>query len=229
MNWDCRRVVCCLGGWILGLLLPGFCLAQNNSPFQIVSPKGVYQPLTMEQGNLIRSMPVQQRQIREHDIFTVRIEELSRFSSEGDSERRKTSTYFARLQNWVRLNGFTKAEPTQQSGQDPTIQGDLRQTRRAEGDIATTERLTINVAVEVVDIRPNGNLIIEGHKEISVNDELWVAKVTGTVRQEDIGIDRVILSENIANLRVERALRGFVNDSYRRGWFDKAFDRISPF
>jgi flagellar L-ring protein precursor FlgH len=229
MKRQSRRASCWVAGCLLGIMIPGICLGQNNSPFQIMSQEGAYQPLTMEQGNLIRSIPVQQRQIREHDIFTVRIEELSRFSSEGDSERRKTSNYFARLQNWVRLNGFTKAEPTQQSGQDPTIQGDLRQTRRAEGDIETTERLTINVAVEVVDIRPNGNLIIEGHKEISVNDELWIAKLTGTVRQEDIGIDRVILSENIANLRVERALKGFVNDSYRRGWFDKAFDRISPF
>ena len=229
MKRQSRRASCWVAAYLLGMMIPSICLGQNNSPFQLVSQDGVYQPLTMEQGNLIRSIPVQQRQIRQHDIFTVRIEELSRFSSEGDTERRKTSTYFARLQNWVRLNGFTKAEPTQQSGLDPTIQGDLRQTRRSEGDIETTERLTINVAVEVVDIRPNGNLIIEGHKEISVNDELWVAKLTGTVRQEDIGIDRVILSENIANLRVERALKGFVNDSYRRGWFDKAFDRFSPF
>ena len=105
----------------------------------------------------------------------------------------------------------------------------MRQTRRSEGDIQTTERLTINVAVEVVDIRPNGNLIIEGNKEISINNEWWVAKITGTVRQEDIGVDRVIQSDNIANLRVERSLKGFVYDSYRRGWFDKVFDRLSPF
>ncbi len=224
-NWIVRLLI--VWGWVAGMSTASW--AQNNSPFSLIVREGGYAPMTMEQANIIRSMPVQQRQIKQHDIFTVRIAELARFSSEGDTERRKTSNYFARLQNWVRLNGLTKAEPTQASGLDPTIQGDLRQTRRSEGDIQTTERLTINVAVEVVDIRPNGNLIIEGNKEISINNEWWVAKITGTVRQEDIGVDRVIQSDNIANLRVERSLKGFVYDSYRRGWFDKVFDRLSPF
>ena len=205
------------------------CQAQNNSPYQSITRDRQSAPLVMEQGSLIRSMPARERPIGKHDIFTVRIEELSRFQSDGESERRKTSNYFATLLSWVRLNGLTKAEPTQQSGENPTIAGNLLQNRRAEGDIETTERLTINLAVEVVDIRPNGNLILEGQKEIRVNNEVWLAKISGVCRQEDIGVDRVILSQNIANLKIDRELKGFVRDSYRRGWFDRAFDRASPF
>jgi len=204
--------------------------AQNNSLYQAIGTDGQVRPLTMEQGNLIRSLPVVPRPIGRHDIFTVRIEELSRFSSEGDSQRRRTMSLLAVMQDWTRLNGLTKAERTQQTdGLDPRIQGQFQDQIRAQADMETAERLTLNLAAEVVDIRPNGNLVLEGQKEIRINEELWIVRLTGTCRQEDIGPDRVILSENIADMRIERNLAGQVHDGYRRGWMIRAFDKVSPF
>lgn len=204
--------------------------AQNNSLYQAVSSTGDSRPLTMAQGNLIRQVPLAPRQIGKHDIFTVRIEELSRFSSEGEMQRRRTMSLLGVMQDWVRLNGITKAERTQQTtGLDPRIQGQFQDQIRSQGDIETAERLTLNVAVEVVDVRPNGNLVLEGQKEIRINEEAWIVRLTGTCRQEDIGPDRVILSENILDLNIERELAGAVRDSYRRGWLIRGFDKISPF
>lgn len=204
--------------------------AQNNSLYQAVDMRGQTRPLTMAQGSLIRQVPLAPRQIAKHDIFTVRIEELSRFSSEGEMQRRRTMSILSVMQDWVRLNGLTKAERTQQTtGVDPRIQGQFQDQIRAQGDIEAAERLTMNLAVEVVDVRPNGNLVLEGQKEIRINEEAWIVRLTGTCRQEDIGSDRVILSENILDLNIERELAGAVRDSYRRGWLIRGFDKISPF
>ena len=204
--------------------------AQNNSLYQTINTQGGQRPLTMAQGNLIRQVPLAPRQIGKHDIFTVRIEELARFSSEGEMQRRRTMSVLSVMQDWVRLNGLTKAERTQQStGLDPRIQGQMQDQIRAQGDLESAERLTLNLAVEVVDVRPNGNLVLEGQKEIRINEEVWIVKLTGTCRQEDIGADRVIMSENILDLNIERELAGAVRDSYRRGWLIRSLDKVSPF
>ncbi|HAN97731.1 MAG TPA: hypothetical protein DCQ98_10010 [Planctomycetaceae bacterium] len=218
---------------LVGLVLSFACgdaAAQNNSLYRAVGASGDDRPLSMQQGSLVRSEPVVPRPIGRHDIFTVRIEELSRFSSEGESQRRRTMNLLAVMQDWTRLNGLTKAERTQQNtGLDPRIQGQFQDQIRAQSDLETAERLTLNLAVEVVDIRPNGNLVLEGQKEIEINEEQWIVRLTGTCRQEDIGQDRVVLSENIADLQIERKLAGQVHDGWRRGWLIRAMDKVSPF
>lgn len=225
-----RRIGLTTLGLLVGLLTTGTASAQNNSLYQAMNSSGQTRPLTMSQGNLIRQVPLAPRPIGRHDIFTVRIEELSRFSSEGDMQRRRTMSILGVMQDWVRLNGLTKAERTQQTtGLDPRVQGQFQDQIRSQGDIETAERLTLNLAVEVVDVRPNGNLVLEGQKEIRINEETWIVRLTGTCRQEDIGADRVILSENILDLNIERELAGVVRDSYRPGWLIRGFDKISPF
>ena len=229
MRWMVRMLLSLGLCWIADA---SWCEAQNNSPYQIltVDGRGTDMPLTMAQGNLIRNVPVAPRPIQRHDIFTVRVEELSRFMSEGEGQRRKNINFLAVMQDWTRLNGLTKAERTQQTnGLDPRIQGQLQNQSLSQSDLETSERLTLNVAVEVVDIRPNGNLVLEGQKEITHNEEQWIVRLTGTCRQEDIGQDRVILSENIADLHVDRKLAGQVHDGWKRGWLTRVMDKVGPF
>ena len=89
--------------------------------------------------------------------------------------------------------------------------------------------MTFRIAAAVVDIRPNGNLVIEARREIRINEEVWMQSLTGVVRRQSIGPDRTVRSDEVAELRIEKREKGFVNDAYTRGWLTRWYDKWKPF
>lgn len=215
----------------LALLVCGAAGARGQNSSRI---RGLYngapqRPLTLGDYSWTRPQPVPPREIRQHDIISIRVDELARMQSEGEVERRKNASYDATLLDWLTLNGFRQAIPDPQDSGNQRIRGTLNQLYRAENDLETTERLTFNIAARVVDIRPNGNIVLEAHKEVRNNNEIWRAALTGVCRQQDIGPDNVILSRNVVDLQIHKYEMGHVRDSYRRGWITRFVDRFNPF
>ena len=81
----------------------------------------------------------------------------------------------------------------------------------------------------VVDIRPNGNLVLEARKTFQLEDDAWEYSLTGILRVEDILANNTALSENIALLNIYKRRRGKVHNSTRRAWGVKLYDIIFPF
>ncbi len=203
--------------------------AQDSSLYHRDLPRTVRPPLLLSDGSWIRPIPVLPREIKLHDVVSIRVDELARMQSDGEVNRRKNALYDALLLDWLTLNGLRRAKPDDQRDGDQRIRGQLNQLYRAENEMETNERLTFNIAARVADIRPNGNIVLEAHKEIRVNNEVWRASLTGICRQEDIGPDNVILSRNIIDLRIDKQELGHVRDSYKRGWITRFIDRFNPF
>jgi flagellar L-ring protein precursor FlgH len=85
------------------------------------------------------------------------------------------------------------------------------------------------MAVNIVDIQPNGNLVLEGHQTIRNNEEEWRLSITGICRREAIQPDRTVTSDVIYDLRVDKEEVGQVRDGYSRGWLLKWYDKYKPF
>jgi len=199
--------------------------AQNNSLYQAQDSLGRSVPLTMQQGSLVYSAAPEARAFQMQDIIQVRVEELARMTSQGRNDQRKNATFNAILNNWVRLNGLRKAESSSTDEDPPQIRGSLQEIYRAENAVETTERLTLNIASRIVDIRPNGNLVVEGHKEVRINDQVWRVSLTGICRQQDIGRDNTITSDRVIDFRLAKHESGTTREGYRRGWLKSAADR----
>ncbi len=170
-----------------------------------------------------------ERQLRINDRILVRVDELFSVSLEGEMQSRKDAQYSAVLTDWIRLIGLKTIKPAPQSDGDPTVGGTLKQLFRAEGDMSTKESLALNITCTVADIRPNGDVVLEGHKQIQVNDESWQVSLSGVCRYQDIGPDNTVLSKHIANLIIQKRDSGHVRDSYKRGWLSRWIDEWSPF
>lgn len=70
------------------------------------------------------------------------------------------------------------------------------------GSVSRDENLSVRVAAMVVDVLPNGNLIIAGSQEVRVNFELRDVQIVGVVRPSDIARDNTISHDRIANARI---------------------------
>ena len=127
------------------------------------------------------------------------------------------------------LNGLRQAEVTPQTLGDPRIQGQTNQLFRSDSDVETRESLAFNIAAEVVDIRPNGVVLLEAKKSITMNDNVFETTLTGFCRSDDIGPDNVVLSRDLLDLKVDKPDRGQVRNGYRQGWFSRWLSELTPF
>jgi flagellar L-ring protein precursor FlgH len=168
------------------------------------------------------------RQVKLNDLINVRVSEKSQMLSEGEFDGRKNASIDAQLKSWIELDGLN-LKPAPQPDGDPRANGIYNTQFRANGELESRDLLTFNIQATIVDIRPNGNLVIEARKQIKVNDEVQVMSLSGIVRPEDVAPNNVVLSERIAELMVTKHDDGHVRDSYRRGWLHKVYDRFAPF
>jgi len=99
-----------------------------------------------------------------------------------------------------------------------------------QGASAQSNQLDGNITVVVSEVLPNGNLVIQGEKWITINQGEEYIRLRGIVRTVDIRPDNSILSTQIANAQVQYAGRGSLADSNRSGWLTRFFNSpIFPF
>lgn len=168
------------------------------------------------------------RELRKEDIITVLVDYRSTMISEGEAQSRKTSSINAVLADWIGFDGKDIFAAPQSRG-DPTITGSLNSQVRAQGDLELRDALTFSIAAKIVDIRPNGNLVIEAHRQITVNDEQWEQSLTGVVRRQAIGPDRTVRSDSVADLKIHKRELGQVRNSYAPGWLNSWWGTYKPF
>jgi flagellar L-ring protein precursor FlgH len=137
------------------------------------------------------------------------------------------------------LNGFVQALPSWLSKQSggtvdendvtiPTLDIAAKSEWNGGGDTQNTLTLTNRTAVTVVDVLPNGNLVVEGAKIIRAGQESQYAYMRGIVRPIDIASDNTILSTKIADAQVEFIPEGELTEAQKKGWLVRMWDKIRP-
>ncbi|MGV3614634.1 MAG: flagellar basal body L-ring protein FlgH [Fimbriimonas sp.] len=92
------------------------------------------------------------------------------------------------------------------------------------GTTTSQNRLNGKVAVTVVDVMPNGNLVIEGKKNLHLNKETVTITLSGMVRRDDVRADNTVLSDNVAEAEIRATGRGVIADRQRRGFVTRILD-----
>lgn len=210
---------------------PNFAQQPNMSPFQ-----AGYFPSAMDNAGQLGLQtswsyvpPAPARSLKLHDIVSIRIEETSTSLATGNATSRKTTSYDASIKEWLRLVGLDTIKPAPQSDGDPRVQTSQTEVYRGDSTIRTSEAFTRNIAAEIVDIKPNGLIVLDATKVIEENDNSWRYSLTGTCRSQDIDPNNVVLSRNLIQSHINKQDLGHVRDGYSRGWLTKLLARIKPF
>ena len=199
--------------------------ALNPSPYSnLVRPRR----RTLAESSWTYRQGEEPKEARLNDLIVVLVDEKSQVTSEGEMDRRKKADGTFSLKDWIGIHAGT-LEPDKQQDGDPAITGEMQGKYRAESELETRDSMRFRIACRVVDIRPNGNVLIEGRRSILNNDDTWEMSLIGVIRPEDVLPNNTVLSENVADLRIVKRETGHVRDGYRRGWFTRCLDMFQPF
>ena len=104
----------------------------------------------------------------------------------------------------------------------------LESEREFVGDGSVTQNRTVETRITamVVDVQPNGNLIIEGRRSVQVDDEVKRVVISGVVRPGDVTGANTVLSENVAHATIRIEGDGPVHRATNRGLLGEIFDTI---
>ncbi len=88
---------------------------------------------------------------------------------------------------------------------------------------------TTQLTATVIDVQPNGNLVIEGRRKVTIDgEEKWMT-ITGLVRSFDVDRDNSVPSALVANASVSYESCGPLQRNSEKNWFEKLIDFIWPF
>ena len=154
------------------------------------------------------------------DILTVLIQEQTTVRNEDRIERSNDTTLAARL------DAYSLSSSTFNNNVLPRI--DIRKQQEFNGEARqnTQSDVRASVAVVVVDVQPNGNLVVAGTRSVQVNDETRTLRISGLVRKYDITNVNTITSAQVADARIAITGEGANTRQVTRGPIGQLFDTL---
>ncbi len=174
-----------------------------------------------------RSMFADKRARAVGDIITILVQENSTASKENSTKTSKSSSVDASLETILYSPGASGF--LTKGGQLPAMKFGGSQSFDGGGKINNSERITARLAVRVVDVLPNGNMIIEGRRETFVSGEKQEAIIHGVVRGEDVAANNTVLSYNVSDATIRFVSKGTLSDNQRKGWLHRIWEKVTPF
>jgi flagellar L-ring protein precursor FlgH len=175
-------------------------------------------------GRLGSTLFTDARALRADDVVEVKIEETADARRTADTDVARSSKSAANL------NAFVQAmnQPTQYGGQGQFGAGS-DSTLRANADTSRTEHFTATVPAIVRQVLPSGNLFVEGHRVVLVNQEEHHFYISGVVRPIDIDQQNSVKSSLIADAEIEFTGVGVLSDGQEQGWVSRHLGWLWPF
>ena len=173
------------------------------------------------------SMFADKRAAKVGDIITILVQENATASKDNSTKTSKSAGVDASISTF--LYSPTASSFLTKGGTMPAVKYNSKQDFDGGGSINNSEKITARIAVKVIDVLPNRQLIIEGRRETSFSGEKQEAILRGTVRTEDVMANNTVFSYDVADATIKYLSRGTISDNTRKGWFSRVWEKLTPF
>ena len=171
---------------------------------KIVAPSGAW----------IADLMRDPRAHRVNDLLTIRVEESITASGTADAAVNKAGSATASLPGKLGT-GLSKIVP---ASSETKFAG--------SGSTSRAGDMTATITARVADVLPNGDLVVEGVRELDINGDKQIAVLNGVVRMADITSGNVISSLSVGQLQIRYLGHGLIKDSLSPGWLLKFLNKV---
>ena len=167
---------------------------------------------------------------KKHDHIQIVVQEKTHALSTTQLQTDRRSRWDTELANWVKFNS-NKGLPTLDAAgltNKPAINLDARFREDNLGRTGREFDLTFTIMSEVIDVRPNGTLVVQAIKRRKVNSDTEMIKLTGEIAPQSIVGDKV-RSDSLVNLSIVYEGDGSVSDVSKPGILGWILGKLWPF
>jgi flagellar L-ring protein precursor FlgH len=170
----------------------------------------------------ISSLGLDRRARAVNDLVTIKVVESIEGAGSADAALDKNSKASGGVTS---LFGLTKKLP---SVIDPTSLASTASDSAFKGSGTTTRSgtLTATITARVLEVLPNGDLVLEGAREIEINGDRQMVVLTGVCRPRDVSDQNVVLSPAVGQLRIRYFGRGLMKDNLKPGWLVRILNKV---
>jgi len=242
-----------VAGLFLSLLITGCVQQQIVTKERIVAPPIVRPqpaPGSIWNGVTANNMMYGDKKAKNvDDLVTIVVSEVSTGQNKAKTETEKNSNTLAKIDSLIGIDydvltswannpvsggvkgvlGLNPAILTNNVGLGLQMGGSNVNKLTGKGDTNRDTLLRASMTAKVIQVLANGNLLIEGKRQVTVNAEDQFLVISGIIRPDDITADNTIQSKYIADAQIFYTGQGVVNDKMRPGWLTRIIDWVWPF
>ena len=156
------------------------------------------------------------------DILTILVSEnvnASKSSAVNASRNGSASTALSVIPKLLR--GLLSADQdAKASGKNDLV---------AKGGANATNTFNSTITVTVVEVLPNGNLLVSGEKQMLINQGTEYIRFSGVVNPRTVSASNSVPSTQVADARIEYSSRGYIDEAQTMGWLQRIFLNVLPF
>jgi len=171
---------------------------------EVLTPGSIWSP----EGRLVR-LGTDAKAVRLHDVVSIVVTESLAASTDGQVKNSRASNASSGLTS---LFGALKSSNALQNLVGMSASSGLS----AQGQSTTNSSLATTFGGEVVDVLPNGMLVVQATRQLTFSQQTQLIKLRGLVRPEDVSAQNQVLSTAMTDLELEVTGKGIVNDSTYR-------------
>ncbi|MBI1273660.1 MAG: flagellar basal body L-ring protein FlgH [Alphaproteobacteria bacterium] len=170
-----------------------------------------------------------QRASRVGDILTVLVQMDEKAEIDNETTRERDNSESADATN---ILGYeNQLGELLFSGADPTsiIDSGSKSKSSGKGSVDRAEKISLRVAATIIQVLPNGNFVIQGKQQMTVNFDMRELLINGVIRPEDISSENTVNYDQIAEARIAYGGRGQIMDVQQARYGQQLYDILFPF
>jgi len=197
----------------------------STPPEQTIQPA----PGSIWRGENDKSMLFTDKKARYvNDIVTIIIAEAAQGGNKASTGTSRDSSTSATIDTFFGLENSVIGSNANMGGKI-ALGGKHANSLKGEGDTSRNNTLIARISARVIRVLDNGNLLIEGRRQVTVNAEDQYLIIGGIIRPQDITAENTIASQYISDARIVYTGEGVINDKMRPGWMTRVVDWVWPF
>ena len=172
------------------------------------------------------------RKFAKHDLVTIIVRESAEADVSATMETEKEASVKGEIKAMPRLvwSDLVNAQLRDNVITDPpSVDVGFKRDYEGSGDYKTEDTVTTRITARIIDVKPNGTLVLEARKFQNIDKETLEIAITGTCRKEDIRSDNTVLSTQLYDLHLTKKHTGTIRRSTRKGLLTRILETVFNF
>lgn len=174
--------------------------------------------------------PPKPRRFEINQQVMILVDENSQSQSKESLETNKNATMDASIKKAPSLVALLDGHLQEATGSPLTsLSTSDQQKYKGDGTYQRNDRFTARITATVIDVKPNGLMVLEARKSITTNGETQTIVLSGTCRREDVTNANTVLSSQLADLTIVQKTEGDLKDNASKGWITRVLEAVFSF